>query len=184
MSDPIRIEIDSRPVLAALQRLASSAADPAPALREIGEALVETTKHRFDTSTGPGGERWAENSDLTLLRYLDSFKGSRRKKDGGLTTKGAARLGAKKPLIGETRSLSSTIDHVVTGNVLEIGSPMEYAGVQHFGARRGAFGTTRRGAPIPWGDIPARPFLGLSDPDQDMVLEIIQAHLSRALGTP
>jgi phage gpG-like protein len=181
VTDPIRIEVDSRPVLQALQRLVASVGNPAPVLNEIGEALVETTKRRFDTSTGPGGERWAPNAETTLLRYLNAFKGSRRKKDGGLTAKGAARLGAKKPLIGETRSLSTTIAPVVNGAVLEIGSPMEYAGVQHFGAKRGTFGTTRHGAPIPWGDIPARPFLGLSASDESMVLDILHDHLAAAL---
>lgn len=182
MTAPIRIEIDAGPVLAKLRELTQAAANPAPALREIGEALVETTKRRFDSSTGPGGERWAPNAEVTLLRYLNSFSGTRRKKDGGLTAKGAARLGAKKPLIGETRSLSSTIDYVVTGAVLEIGSPMIYAATQHFGAKRGSFGATKRGAPIPWGDIPPRPFLGLSDADQALVLDVIGDHLSRALG--
>ena len=42
-----------------------------------------------------------------------------------------------------------------------------------FGAEKGAFGATSRGTPIPWGDIPARPFLGLSADDRDGVRDRI-----------
>lgn len=38
---------------------------------------------------------------------------------------------------------------------------MIYAGTHQFGAAKGSFGTTESGRPIPWGDIPERPFLGL-----------------------
>lgn len=48
-------------------------------------------------------------------------------------------------------------------------------------AERGAFGSTSRAAPIPWGDIPARPFLGLSGSDRDelrsILIEFIEAGL-------
>lgn len=45
------------------------------------------------------------------------------------------------------------------------------------GAKRGAFGVSRRGGPLPWGDIPARPFLGLSADDRKTIEEIVRAHL-------
>jgi rhamnose transport system permease protein len=44
-----------------------------------------------------------------------------------------------------------------------VASPAIYGAVMQFGAAQGAFGTTARGAPIPWGSIPARPFLGRSE---------------------
>jgi phage gpG-like protein len=59
---------------------------------------------------------------------------------------------------------------------------MEYAATQQYGARRGEFGTgsykTRKGTfPMPWGDIPARPFLGFSDDDQAIILGIVRRYL-------
>jgi len=65
---------------------------------------------------------------------------------------------------------------------VRIGSPMIYAGVRQYGAKRGEFGMgvfkTRNGVfPIPWGDIPARPFLGFSDTDQAAILETMRAYL-------
>jgi phage gpG-like protein len=36
------------------------------------------------------------------------------------------------------------------------------------------------GFPMPWGDIPARPFLGFSDDDQAAILEIVRNYLNPA----
>ena len=33
----------------------------------------------------------------------------------------------------------------------------------------------------PWGDIPARPFLGLPDADRDEIIDIPRKHLARAM---
>jgi len=49
--------------------------------------------------------------------------------------------------------------------------------VQHFGASQGAFGKTKRGAPIPWGNIPGRPYLGFSDEDRSVILQTIEKYL-------
>lgn len=38
--------------------------------------------------------------------------------------------------------------------------------------------------PFPWGDIPARPFLGLSAEDEDEVAALLTDYLKGALGTP
>lgn len=69
---------------------------------------------------------------------------------------------SKKPLIGESGALSGQIFYRLVGNSLEIGSSMEYSAVQQFGAREGSLG-----GGAPWGDIPARPFLGVSADDLD-----------------
>ena len=64
---------------------------------------------------------------------------------------------------------------------MEVGSTRIYAGAHQFGARRGACGTNKKGAPIPWGDIPARPFLGVSDADKKTILEIINKRLKKSI---
>ncbi len=183
----ITIEVDDQQVRQALTRLVDSAENPTPVLRQIGELLVDSTKQRFATSTAPDGSRWAENSDVTLLHYLGSFRrkdGSstsfrKNKKDGSLTQKGAARLGGKKPLI-DGGELSRNISPKIEGSTLIVGSSMEYAAAQQFGMKKGYAGANKRGSPIPWGDIPARPFLGISDQDQRMILDEISDYLSRS----
>ena len=64
---------------------------------------------------------------------------------------------------------------------VEVGSTRLYAGAHQFGAERGAYGINKQGAPIPRGDIPARPFLGVSDADKKTILEIIQKHLQKSI---
>lgn len=166
----LRIEINDRSVLDALLALQARTADLTPVMQDIGEHLTETTKRRFDTSTGPDGERWAPNTQTTILRYLGGYKGSYTKA-GKLSSKGADRVIGKKPLIGESRSLMSTINHSADDHSVEIGSPMVYAAVQQFGAKAKAFGRA------PWGDIPPRPFLGVSESDQRDILDLFADYL-------
>ncbi|SFH23727.1 Phage virion morphogenesis family protein, partial [Paracoccus aminovorans] len=58
-----------------------------------------------------------------------------------------------------------------------IGSNAIQAAMMQFGGRKAEH-------PNLWGDIPARPFIGLSDEDRSDVLEIIDECLQRAAGSP
>ena len=139
--------------------------------------LVVSTKQRFAESKGPDGVPWAKNSATTLMRYLGQYKSSYSKRDGRLTKKGAERAAGKRPLIGETGSLSSQIHYVVEGQgVLAVGSTMIYGAVQQFGAKKREFQ-----GKAPWGDIPARPFLGISGQDSQNILDTISDYLSNSI---
>lgn len=163
----IRVEYDDRVVLDYLTRLGGKLDDMSPVLSDIGEYLADTTKNRFDTSTAPDGSKWTPNSVVTILNYLGIYSGSYNQKDGKLSANGAGRVMSKKPLIGETRSLMSTIFYRLDGNTaVEIGSPMEYSAMQQFGGTKGQFQNL-------WGDIPAREFLGVSPADERGILGII-----------
>lgn len=184
----IEIKIDDAQVVAALNRLAAKAGDLRPAMQDIGEHLLVTTKRRFDTSTAPDGTPWAPNKQSTLLARLGSASGvwdhqGRRmgtkkgylRQNGRLGAKGVATIMGKKPLIGESRSLGTTISYRVTADGVEIGSPMEYAAMQQFGGSKSKF-------PHLWGDIPARPFLGLSEEDTAAVVSIVGGYLRSLTG--
>jgi phage virion morphogenesis protein len=176
----ITIEIDDRAVRAALAGLAQRMQDMRPVMADIGEYLVESTRRRFAAGRAPDGTPWAPNSPVTLRRYLARFGGSFRRRGKGLTKAGAARAAAKRPLIGETRRLSGEIAYRAEPRAVSVGSSLVYAATQQFGARRGQFGRTRRGAPIPWGDIPPRPFLGLSGGDRGRIIDIVADAVGRA----
>lgn len=149
MSEPIYIEYDGRDVQQALHDLQDAVGYIRPALEEIGEILVESTKERFGSLTGPNGESWDPNSPVTL----QNKRGIR-------------------PLTGETGLLQDLINYqLLDASTLAVGSPMEYAAMQQFGGTKAEF-------PNLWGDIPARPFLGISDDDQTEILDIIQSHLT------
>lgn len=165
----IEVEMNDREVADALARLSKVSGSLEPALRQIGEYLVDSTKQRFSTSTAPDGTRWAANTETTILRYLGRYSGSYGKKTGKITKKGAERAMGKRPLIGETGSLSRQIAYRLDGgDTLYIGSTMIYAAAQQFGAKRREFQ-----GKAPWGDIPARPFLGLSGSDRATIIDII-----------
>jgi phage gpG-like protein len=114
--------------------------------------------------------RWFGPSTALAKRYLNAR--------GGIKGKAG---GSKKPLIGETGRLSSEIHYRATDTQLQVGSPLIYAAVQQFGAEKGAFGKSKHNHPIPWGDIPARPFLGLSYNDREAIIATLKEHVTRSL---
>jgi len=175
----IRIEVMDEVAQAMFARLREAVSDLRPLMQALGEHLAETTKQRFDTSTGPDGTPWAPNAQSTYVRFADKFKGGLHKKGphkGRVTTAGTARLASKKPLIGETRALATTINYSAGSDYVEIGSPMLYAAVQQFGAKKHSFS----GGRTPWADIPARPFIGLSAADRAWMLDQVLRTIARA----
>ena len=146
------------------------------ALKEIGDILVQSTQNRFGTKIAPSGATWAPNSPVTV-----------------------AIKGHGSQLRGESKALGDTIHPQLDGSsAVEVGSNMVYAAVQQFGAKMGQFGRysqiaryrkygekdfrryagTKKGFPIPWGDIPARPFLGVSDQDEADIMRTLTGYLS------
>lgn len=150
------------------QKLAAAAAlfdDMTPIFRDVAEYLVEATKKRFVSGTAPDGKAWPAKRQSTLDRY-------KRLGYGNLT----------RPLIGPSKSLSTQIQRLVTKNSATIGSNMIYSEVMQSGAAKGAFGTNAKGRPIPWGRIPARTWLGLSDADNAAIVDIADEHMEKHLG--
>tara|TARA_Y100001938_G_C7914782_1_gene341401 strand:+ start:50 stop:538 length:489 start_codon:yes stop_codon:yes gene_type:complete len=162
----VKIEVNNREITSALDALQNAIGNVDPALKEIGDYLIDSTKQRFIKSEAPDGSRWKDNSPVTLLNYASRFKTKRAR---------ISRLQNKKPGIGETGTLSDAIYKQVGSGVLELGSPLKYASTFQFGAKKGQYGKR-----TPWGDIPAREFLGLSDDDQEATLDIIRAHFAFA----
>lgn len=177
MAVPITIEVEDARVLAVLQRISAGIADPKELLVQWGEDLVDSTEQRFATSTAPDGTPWAPNTEATYLAYLDRFsvkkddEGNRigRKKGyinqgGRVSALSSTKLMNKRPLIGEGEALSTRIFYRIDGDTLFVGSPEKYAAMQQFGGSKSEF-------PNLWGDIPARPFLGISDADAERMEE-------------
>jgi phage virion morphogenesis protein len=141
------IECNHPLILARLNELSDSISHLAPVLLMIGEALTESTKERFGTQTAPDGSHWDGNAEATI-----------------------ANKGRDQPLTGETGKLQDEISYQIEGNDLLIGSPMIYAAMQQFGGTKEEF-------PHLWGDIPARPFLGVSEDDGTEILRLLRDHL-------
>jgi phage gpG-like protein len=160
----ISLTVENDQITPALQRIDAAMGNPLPLFQDLGEYLVKSSTDRFPTGRAPDGSVWAPKSPVTLAAY-----GAR--KSNRLDT---------RPLFGPSGALSSTIGYEAFSDRVEWGSPMIYAAVQQFGAGKGAFGQTSRGGPIPWGNIPARPFLGISAEDEPLMLDIVSEWIETA----
>ena len=177
----ITISVQDREVQATLQLLCERMSNLRPVLLTLGEQIVERTKQRFVTSTGPDGQAWAPNSIATLAMVSGSLGAGYRKKSGELNAKGVKALAGKKPLIGQSKDLSRQIIYAATGNTLTVSSTPVYAAMQQFG------GVTSARSMIPGKTIPARPFLPvrqdgtLYPQEQQLVLETLNDFLMNGL---
>lgn len=145
-----------------LRRLAERGANLTPLLKNMGEQVLNSTQERFDTSTDPDGNRWASNSPVTFARLL----GSRHtNKSGKINARGVSRVMSKKPLI-LSHTLQGSIRYQLNGQSVIVGTNMVYAKMMHFGGTKSAF-------PHLWGDIPARPFLGISATDKQVLERMV-----------
>ena len=157
----IRIEVDDREVRQALENLRRRASDMKPAMHTIGQALMEGSRERILSGRDWTGQPFAPNRPATL-----------------------ARKKGKKPLIDTKSFVSGRLHYEASADSVTVGSSAEQAAVLQFGAKKGAFGATRRGGKIPWGDIPARRYLPiredgqLDDAARSLILESIRAYLA------
>lgn len=153
----ITLELKSDDLTRALQQLQRRMADMTPVMQEIGEYLVESTKARFVAGIDPQGIPWAAKSPVTMAATA-----AREKKSID-----------PRPLFGPTGLLSSQINYEAGPDHAEVGSNLVYAAMMQFGGTKAAF-------PHLWGDIPARPFFGLSEVDEANILAIVAESLQEA----
>lgn len=146
----ITLNINTRELEQGLKRLERAAVNLKPVFEDMGQHLVNSTRRRFEEGEAPDGTPWAENSPVTL----------------------AAKPG-EQPLVGESRLLSTEIHDEASPSKLLVGSNKEYAAMQQFGGKKAQF-------PHLWGDIPARPFMGVSDDDERELLALVHDHLQAA----
>ena len=154
----ITITLDDENLRRQLGDLIGALTNPEPALRAIGEELQRTTQDRFDPGQkkAPDNTPWARNSDVTIAR-----KG----RDNPLYERGILQGGIRYQVLGTSG--------------VEVGTNLVYGAAHQFGMVKGYAGRTRRGAPIPWGNIPARPYLGLSSADESEIIRILRDYLAR-----
>lgn len=159
------IEVSDQQIATFFTQLRDRLGDMTPVMQDIGELMVDSTKLRFIAGEDPDGKEWAAKSEATIAAY-----------------KARGDTPDFRPLFGPSRRLSSEISYRVGpgGQSVEWGSSLIYAAVHQVGAAKGAFGETTRGAKIPWGNIPARPFLGLSSDDEDKLKALLQEWLESA----
>ena len=147
----ITVEVQDNAVQDALQALAKRVNNMQPMLQAVGEDIMERTKQRFGTSTGPDGQRWQGNSIATIKAMLASARAKKggTLKNGQLSKKAQAGLAGKKVLV-DTGSLARQFHVRSDAKSVTVGNSMIYAAIHQFGGKAG------KGHRV---TIPARPFL-------------------------
>ena len=146
------VTLDTSQIGSALEELARRLGDLTTPFNDIGEYLHQSTDERFQRKVAPDGSPWAPLSAVTLARK-----------------KGTA-------ILREKGTLQDTLRKQVTSTELAFGTDRPYGAVHQFGQKKGASGSSK-GRPILWGDIPARPYLGLSSDDETEVVLTIHDYL-------
>ncbi len=147
------VTIDDHLVKQALNELLTLTGNIAPVLDEIGDIVQQDILLNFKDQHDPDGEPWLELSDVTLA--------NRRKKGKGAE------------ILRDTGALNKSITHNVLGNSVEIGSDKVYANMMHYGGKKADF---------PWlyGDIPERPFVGVSAEKLAEILTLLERKIQDA----
>lgn len=164
MSDAFfKVELKDNALRDALLR--ASDIDLAPFWRDVGEHVLRRTQDRFERQEAPDGTPWAPLAESTLKH---------KRKKGKPET--------KLLYDGDLRRFRYQVSE--DGQELLVGSGVHYAAVhqsgldevQHFVTQR------KKGVGRQWTRhmvIPARPFLGLENGDEDVILDILRDHLAR-----
>ena len=120
---------------------------------DISAEVVSQTQHRIsDEKTSPDGVAWAAWSEVHA----------------------ASRHSGQSLLMGEGELLKS-IEASRSGSNVIVGSSLEYAAMMQHGGTKAQF-------PNLWGDIPARPYLGIAEKNETSLGHILDDWANRAMG--
>lgn len=167
----MKLDLNTEEAKRVFAELARRLTDKTELMQDIGELMVESTRQNFVEGTSPDGIPWAPKAQSTLDAYAAR----------GETV-------STRPLIGPSKTLSTTIFAQPTPTSVTWGSNMIQAAVMQFGAAAGEFGARigkdKNGrdfmVSIPWGDIPARPFIGVGPQDEEAIVATTEEFLERA----
>lgn len=162
MAVSIRIDSNLPQVERLFKAIRQLGANPRPILQDIAFLGENSTRARFRSQTGPDGQRWKPSLRAQLAG------GKTLTKDGHLGDSIASQADDQEAAWGTNRV---------------------YAAIHQFGGivRAKGSGGLRFNIPgIGWRNkrqvqIPARPFLGLSDSDRQDILDLVGDHLSNLI---
>ncbi|MBS9780883.1 MAG: phage virion morphogenesis protein [Gammaproteobacteria bacterium] len=152
----IHIEVDDRDFQHSIKRLRGSVNDK-KLWAAMGEKLLRTHRKRFLQEKSPEGYKWKERS--------------------AVSEKIRAR-GKPKPkhhsILKHQGRLAQTLRYQASHSGLLLGSDLPYAAIHQFGGKFKMFGKHTV-------EMPARPFLGVSKTDGQMIERLIVNHLAKQI---
>ena len=155
----VEIEINLKNLDDGLSRLIALGRDPTPIHRGVAGILADIPERAFREQADPvTGEAWAELSPVTV-----------------------SRRGSATPILQVSGQLAGSMQSEYGRDFARVSTNKIYATTMFFGAKKGEFGRTKRGAPIPWGDIPARPFMGIGPQDEANIMDFVRDAVAATL---
>jgi phage virion morphogenesis protein len=143
----VTISINDGAVLDALTRMGIALDNLEVPFNDIGDLLQNSVLLNFFEQHDPDGNPWAPLSEVTIKnRRQNGVGGVEILRDMGMLN----------------RSITCNADRYG----VEVGTDKVYGNLQQFGGTKAAF-------PHLWGDIPARPFVGISEEDKVGILHIL-----------
>ena len=144
------VEVDSKKVDKMFADQLARAKNLKPIMQVIAQNMQTQKDLNFRTSTDPEGKAWKPLSITTLEK--------RRK---------GPRVGSGNKILQDTNHLLGSFTIVSTNDSAKIGTNLKYAKTHQFGAKKGSYRSssslkTGKLKSIPWGDIPARPMVGIT----------------------
>ncbi|MGB0732123.1 MAG: phage virion morphogenesis protein [Pontibacterium sp.] len=177
----ITVDYDDAQLQDALSRVLKLVENPKPAMAEIAEYLHGRSRENFDKEQAPDGTPWKPLQDSTKKAKL-------------------GRVPINKILHGQTLHLRDTIFPFFSNSEAGVSTGLgteEYAAAQQLGTQGITIKSHTRlikqafGNPLPFpvyanigahkGNIPARPFLGLSNDDEAEIIAVLQQAIENAL---
>jgi len=183
-------QVDSRAVLAKLKQLEDMGRDFREPMNQAGLYMMRETEKNFRSQKSPDGSAWSPLADSTQAKrrkWKKSQHSNRTLQDTGTLM---------NSLINQSHS--NAIFRVSQHSV-ELGTNVPYAGVHQFGGSTGAFTIKpknkkalrwmgvnghfvfARSVKHPGFQIPARPFLGINEKNQDAINRIFNIWADKEL---
>lgn len=182
---------------AKIQRIKRSLQDPTPALKQIGAMMAAESQQAFRDQSF-GGVAWNPRGQVNIFGILADFAAGRKNPP--------SRRFERRPALRDTGRLAASIAwQVIGGDTVEVGSNLEYAGVHQHGGEVESEKITAKIQDSLWAwlkkqgkerkrqlgwlinkkwrgqklkmEVPARPFVGLTDQTRKDVLRTIGVKL-------
>ena len=154
------IEINEQEVIDALRGVQKRGDDLTPAMEVIAGVLSRATDRAFINQQDPEtGEAWAPLSPHTANSIVN---GKRR---------------GESPILQVTGILAESFRSEWGSDFAGVATGDIRAATHQYGAEQGQYGQTANGRPIPFGDIPARRMLGISEGDVSKIIDILGQHI-------
>jgi phage gpG-like protein len=167
----ISVEFNAGEIVDALKNALGKVKNSRELLNKVGMTAAEGVRENF-AEQGVDGEKWVDNAPATIERKKLSGGKGNYKKDGSLSAKGRRRV-ASDMILHDSGLLAKSITHKLASDGVLVGTNAQsekgynYPAAMHFGA--------------PKANVPARPWLALSQKTKENIVKEVKNYVERRL---